>query len=277
MPSLARFQRRGADRGWYVVADPASRYPAQGRAERTVDLGPAIRGLIFLVSIVGCGLWAARDSASTPEALLFFLLGGCGGAVVAGVLAALANGLPHTWHRSAKDGPRLRVLPADDRAWRLCETVAGLADTSSWTDRTVDPARRAPAILWSAVGRSLAVERQYVDAERALDHESLQDLGRETLARVERERESLDAVERNLRAVLATALDIDRQRAQRARERQKRAEERELRNRMAGSIGSVVEPTESDPHADASAGLAAEAEAIAELLAASDALLEDLD
>jgi len=77
--------------------------------------------------------------------------------------------------------------------------------------------------------------------------------------------------------VLATAQDIDRQRERRARERQKRAEERELRTRMAGSFGSAVEPTESDQHADTSAGMAAEAEAIAELLAASDVLLHDLD
>jgi hypothetical protein len=101
---------------------------------------------------------------------------------------------------------------------------------------------------------------------------------------VERERESLDAIELNLRRVLATAQDIDRQRERRAREREKRAEERELRARMAGSFGSAVEtsgstgsPTESDQHADVSAGMAAEAEAIAELLAASDALLHDLD
>ncbi len=277
MPSLARFQRRAGDRGWYVVADPAGRYPAQGRAELTIDFGPAMQGIAYLVSIVGCGLWAARGAASIPEALLWFLLGGCVGAVIGGALATLATGLPHTWHRSSDNEPRLRVLPTDRRAWRLCETVAGLADTSSWTDRTVDPARRAPAILWSAAGRSLAVERQSLDAERALDHESLQDLGRQTLARVERERESLDVVERNLRAVLAAALDIDQQRARRVREQQKRAEERELRSRMAGGIGPVVGPIESDPHADAAAGLAAEAAAIAELLAASDALLDELD
>ena len=180
-----------------------------------------------------------------------------------------------TWRR-ADERPRLRVAPTNERAWRLCETVAGIATTHSWTDRTVDPQRRAPAILWEAVGRSLAVERQYLDAERALGHESLHDLGRETLARVERERESLDAIELNLRRVLATAQDIDRQRERRAREREKRAEERELRTRMAGSFGSAVEPTESDQHADVSAGMAAEAEAIAELLAASDALLNEL-
>ena len=124
---------------------------------------------------------------------------------------------------------------------------------------------------------SLAVDRQYLGAERALGHESLHDLGRETLARVERERESLDAIELNLRTVLATAQDIDRQRERRAKEREKRAEERELRTRMTGSFGSAVEPTESDQPADVSAGMAAEAEAIAELLAASDMLLHDLD
>ena len=276
MPSLAKFQRPGGDHGWYVLADPAGRYPAQARSERAFDFAPAIRSVIFLICIVGCGVWAAHDKASTPGALLFFLLGGCGGVIIGGALSALVTRLPVTWRR-ADERPRLRVVPADERAWRLCETVAGLAATNSWTDRTVDPQRRAPAILWEAVGRSLAVERQYLDAQRALGHESLHDLGRETLARVERERESLDAIELNLRTVLATAQDIDRQRERRAKEREKRAEERELRTRMAGSVGSAVEPTESDEPADVSAGMAAEAEAIAELLAASDVLLHDLD
>lgn len=276
MPSLAKFQHHGADRGWYILADPAARYPAQARSERAIDFGPAIRSVIFLICVIGCGLWAARDKVSTPVVLLFFLLGGSAGAVIGGALSALVTRLPVTWRR-ADERPRLRVAPTDGRAWRLCETVAGLAATNSWTDRTVDPQRRAPAILWEAVGRSLAVERQYLDAERALGHESLHDLGRETLARVERERESLDAIELNLHRVLATAQNIDQQRERRAREREKRAEERELRARMAGSVGSAVEPTESDQHADVSAGMAAEAEAIAELLAASDALLNDLD
>jgi hypothetical protein len=145
-----------------------------------------------------------------------------------------------TWRR-ADERPRLRVAPADERAWRLCETVAGLAATNSWTDRTVDPQRRAPAILWEAVGRSLAVERQYLDAERALGHESLHDLGRETLARVERERESLDAIELNLRRVLATAQDIDRQRERRARGGRAG---RERERRLAAASGSAVEPTD---------------------------------
>jgi hypothetical protein len=276
MPSLAKFQRRDADRGWYILADPAGRYAAQARSERTFDFGPAIRSVIFLICIIGCGAWAAHDKVGTPVALLFFLLGGCGGVVIGGALSALVTHLPVTWPR-ADERPRLRVAPADERAWRLCETVAGLAATNSWTNQTVDPQRRAPAILWEAVGRSLAVERQYLDAQRALDHESLHDLGRDTLARVERERESLDAIELNLRRVLARAQDIDRQRQRRARERQKRAEERELRTRMAGSFGSAVEPSELDQHADVSAGMAAEAEAIAELLAASDVLLHDLD
>jgi hypothetical protein len=278
LPSLARFQRPGDARGWYVVVDPAGRYPALGRSERSIDFGPAIRTTIFVVCIVGCGILAARDRVSTPITLLFFLLGGAGGALLGGLLAELAGSLlPHTWHRSAKDGPRMRVQPSDGRAWRLCETVSALAGTSSWTDRTVDPRRRAPAILWTAVGRSLEVERQYLDARRALDHESLQDLGRETLARLARERESLDAVETNLRGVLAAARDIDRRRTELERLRRSRAEERELRGRLARSNGSLVGAAESDRQADLSAGLAAETETISELLAASDALLYDLD
>ena len=68
--------------------------------------------------------------------------------------------------------------------------------------------------------RALArLERQYLDAQRAVDHESLHDLSRETLARVERARKSLNAIERNLPSVLATAQDINRQRERRAKER----------------------------------------------------------
>jgi hypothetical protein len=277
MPSLAKFQRHADDRGWYVVVDPASRHTAQGRPERSVDFGPAIRTVIFLICIVGCGVWAAQDKASTPVAMLFFLLGGSGGALIGGMLVVLVTGLPHTWHRSADDGPRLLVQPSDERAWRLCEAVAALAETSSWTDRTVDPRRRAPAILWAAVGRSLEIERQYLDAERALSHESLHALGQETLARVERERASLDAIETNLRTVLASAQDVDRRRAELEQLRQKRAEERELRSRMAGNQALLADQAAAAHQADLSAGLAAEAAAVADLLAASDALLHDLD
>ena len=277
MPSLAKLQRHGEDRGWYIVVDPAGRHPAQGRSERSVDFGPAIRTVIFLICIVGCGVWAARDKSSTPVAMLFFLLGGAGGALIGGMLVVLTGGLPHTWHRSTDDGPRLRVQPGDERAWRLCETVAALAETTSWTDRTVDPKRRAPAILWAAVSRSLEIERQYLDAERALSHESLQALGQETLARVERERASLDAIETNLRTVLATAQDVDRRRAELDQLRQKRAEERELRSRMAGNQAALADQAAAEHQADLSAGLAAEAAAVADLLAASDALLHDLD
>ena len=66
MPSLAKFQRPGADRGWYILVDPAGRYPAQARSERAFDFGPAIRSVIFLIRIVGCGVWAAHDKVSSP-------------------------------------------------------------------------------------------------------------------------------------------------------------------------------------------------------------------
>jgi hypothetical protein len=94
---------------------------------------------------------------------------------------------------------------------------------------------------------------------------------------VERERESLDAIELNLRTVLATraghrpAAGTPGEGAGEAG-RGARAAHPDGRH-----LGSAVEPTESDQHADVSAGMAAEAEAIAELLAASDMLLHDLD
>jgi hypothetical protein len=84
---------------------------------------------------------------------------------------------------------------------RLCETVAGLAATNSWTDQTVDPQRRAPAILWKAVVRTLAVERQHLDAQIALGHEFLQTWAK-TLARPWQTRRPINLRSNPLRLVV---------------------------------------------------------------------------
>lgn len=103
----------------------------------------------------------------------------------------------------------------------------------------------------------------------------------ETIAKVERERESLNSVESNLKKVLESAESIDRQRIQIAREqeiaRQRMLEERELRKRLSEHLGSIADPIKSDTQADVSAGLAAEAEVVASLLAESDRMLRDMD
>jgi hypothetical protein len=72
-------------------------------------------------------------------------------------------------------------------------------------------------------------------------------------------------------------MGIDQQRVQIAAEKklaeQRRREEQELRRRLAG-YDAVAAPQASDTQADRSAGLAAETEVIADLLAESDRMPE---
>lgn len=288
MPSLARFRGAGgpgSTGGWYVVTKPG------GRADRGLD--PPVRsdrvrnvlvGVLSMGTVVGCALWAASHAGSLLGGLLLLLLGGSVGALAGGMVAVLLGGLslPALGRRRDRDDRHRRVVrPADERAWRLCELGEALAASESWGDRTIDRDRRVPGILWSAVDRSLVVDRQFRDAERAVAHASLADLAQDTLARVAAERESLDAVEENLRAVLAAATRLDGLRARRALDRRsaqdREREERELRARLTGRAAATGRPVESYLQADSSAGLAAEAEVVAELLAESDAMLRDLD
>jgi hypothetical protein len=127
----------------------------------------------------------------------------------------------------------------------------------------------------------LTVDRQYVDARRALEHASLVDLAQETLVKVARERESLDAVEANLQKVLRTATDIDRRRVQVEHEKklaqERKREEQELRGRLSDGRSSISELHVSDSEADRSAGVAVEAEIISQLLVESDRMLREFD
>jgi hypothetical protein len=279
MPSLAVYSADSDGARWYLITDPLHRVLGGERPVRSGRVRRVLVGLVAYGSVLGCALWAASTASDLLEGLLLLLLGGSAGALLGGFLVVLLGGVPSPGlrRRTPDDGVQLRVRPSDERAWRLCEIGAALAESGSWADATVDPRRRAPAILWSAVGRSLVVDRQYRDAQRAAAHESLGDLARETLARVADERAALDAVEANLRAVLAAAVRIDQQRAQRRSAHQRRREERELRARLTGQHAAVRDPIESHLQADSSAGLAAEAEVVAELLAESDAMLRDLD
>jgi hypothetical protein len=279
MPSLTRVGGHGPGVGSFELTDPAARVPrGDGRAVSR-RIGRAVVGLIPVATVIGCGLWAASTASTLLTGLLLLLLGGAVGALVAGMLAVALSNLPgpRTLRRSDDRRTRLLVRPPDERAWRLCEIGSALAESAAWADRTVDPSRRVPAILFSAVGRSLVVDRQYQDAQRALAHESLADLARDTLAGVAEERAALDAVEENLRAVLATATGIDMRRERLAQERRAAQEERALRARLTGRTAAVSDPIESQLQADSSAGLAAEAAAVSQLLAESDALLHDLD
>ena len=289
MPSLARLA--GADGvGWFIVTDPNHQQPRRRPIRvSSAAVRRAVVGVIALACVLGSALWAASRADSLLSGLLLLLLGGSAGALLGGMATVLLGGLPAR-RRPARPGegagvvpagPRHVVRPSDGRAWRLCEIAALLAESTAWADRTVDPERRVPSIIWSAVGRSLLVDRQYQDAQRAADHPSLEDLARDTLARIAAERASLDLIEANLRAVLTTAVGIDERRAQARQDRrsaqQRALEERELRARLAGRGAVAGSPVESHLQADTSAGLAAEAEVVAELLARSDAMLRDLD
>jgi hypothetical protein len=282
MPSLARFRGPGDGTGWFVITHPAGRAQRREVPAPTGRLRSAVIGLVSFAAVLGCALWAASQAGSLLGALLLLVLGGSVGALVGGMLAVALGSLPSPGLRLARrrsddDGRRRVVRPSDERAWRLCEIGAALAATTSWSDRTVDRDRRVPAILWSAVQRSLVVDRQFQDAQRAAAHASLADLAQDTLTRLAEERASLDAIEANLRAVLAAAGGIDQRRAQLALDRERRREERELRTRLTGQQASLADPLESHLQADRSAGVAAEAEVVAELLAESDAMLRDLD
>jgi hypothetical protein len=80
----------------------------------------------------------------------------------------------------------------------MCETVYELAKCRSWADRTVDPHRRIPVLLWAAVRRALEVEKQQDAVSRARSHPSLDDLAREAAAKTARERTALSTVDKNL-------------------------------------------------------------------------------
>ncbi len=169
-----------------------------------------------------------------------------------------------------------RVSPRNDQAWQMCETVYDLVQCRSWVDRTVDPQRRIPLLLWSAVRRSLEVEKQQDAVYRARSHPSLDDLAQEAAAKIERERAALSTVARNLRAIRDAARKVDRTRDERVQQqraaREKQQEERQLRSVLLGTSTSAS-PEHSESRADAAAGLAAEAETVAALLADTDRIL----
>jgi hypothetical protein len=216
---------------------------------------------------------------------VLFVLGALAG-FVAGAIASIPF-VGASWvyqsivNRRRSNRGFLQVTDRRSQAWTMCDLAWQIAGLDSWRDRTVDPERRAPSIVWSAVERITGLDREYPDAARALTHPSLKELAEEKIRRIEEERESLKCIEGNLRKVVDTARAIDAARAQTAWEReiakQRRAEEQELRGRLTGNDrqGSTTDDV-SNRRADESAGLAAEAKAIAGWLAESDRMLRDI-
>jgi hypothetical protein len=175
-------------------------------------------------------------------------------------------------------GVYLRVCPDDDLAWRLCRVTEGVSRTGAWRDGTVDPSRQVAVISWSAIGRSLTAARQLADAKRATTHPSLASAAGEAITKLEQEIDALEHIYLNLGRVLLAAKSVDEQReaAERRRKDQiaRSREEAELRQKFSG-VAPALDLHDSLTQADRSAGSAAEADAIAQLLADSDGLLRD--
>lgn len=285
LPSVARFTGSDGASEWFVAIDPEADHTILadgtiGTRPRNLPRGPA--ALLVAAFATVCGIaWTIYPGDATPGA---FLAGAVSGLLLGGLLLLVVNVLLDLASRSTntKAGVRVSstVRPGHRRAWRLCEIAVAIANRPVWQDGTVDAERQVPAILWAAVDRAIVVEDRRCDAQRALEHESLGQLAREHLSSIDEESRALDAVEDNLNRVLGTATNIQQRREQIAREseveRRRLAEERELRRRLSGaSIGDGR--METDRQADRSAGLAAEASAVDELLADAERMLRDID
>lgn len=229
-----------------------------------------------LIVIVLMTIWLLSEAAPGVGGWFVALI--CGilfGGLAAMPLFALMGYLDKGRERGRPEA-FARVTRKNELAWQMCETVEQLATCRAWVDRTVDPQRRVPVLLWAAVRRSMEVERQRDAVFRARSHPSLDDLARDAAAKADQERAALVIVAENLRAICDAASQVDRTRTQRARQQQatrdKQIEERRLRTTLLGSSTSAA-PELSEHRADAAAGLAAEAETIAVLLADTDRLL----
>lgn len=286
MPSLARFRDSFTDSAWYVLADPGGPYRINSTGEVVVEHRRYRTGHVILpVTAATGGTVAAVQAVDALSGVAFFAGGAMGGLVVgglfAGTVALIRRSRRQLEERSEHRWRSQVVQTAGSQAWRLCELALRIAGVGAWADGTVDPARRVPSILWTAVKRARLTELQHSDAVRALDHESLSELARERLERIARERASLDAIESNLHKVLETAQKIDEQRQRSAEEQQRKAlrrqEEAELRRRLTGVSALVSDPARAEDEVDRSAGVVAEAEEIARLLVESDLMLKELD
>ncbi len=258
------------------------------------SVSPALRALTWAGSAVATALLCLlaylvvaridrwQDSlpfSSSDEQPLWpgaILLGCFGGLFAAGFLFAALDSFDRAREKRRPDLV-IRVTSSDDLAWRLCRAAHGLTSSPSWVDRTVDPRRRVAMLLWETVRRSGELHVREDAVERSKRHPTLGDAAAEVARSVERERENLTVAARNLEAVCAAARRIDRVRAARAqtdrRDRERAEEEAELRATLAAAAPSAMSK-DTEQHADASSGLAAESAAIAELVADADRLLD---
>ncbi len=281
MPTVGRIN------GVYVVCDPASAYTVDiATGKVSVSRHPLVKRLFGIAGALTGGVSLALTASPWEWALPFFVVGAVCGLMVGTLVSLPVVGVSWAIQLLAdlRNGrPRFigGIGNKSSQAWRLCDLAWHLGRVGSWRDKTVDPERRVAPIVWSAVERSLAAESHNADAVRALGHPNLKTLAESTLARIGQERRSLAAVESNLQKVLETARGIDAARVRAADDRKvaqrRRAEEQELLVRLTGDHGRRgADGAVSELQAERSAGLAAEAQAIADWLAESDKMLRDL-
>lgn len=279
LPTLGRSCLRGVSSGFYLLCRPGRLVirPHGGSSSVFTRVLFALAWLIpvgfFIASLMQT---LSRDATWwLPAVLAAVITAVVGGGISALPVIGLAGYLDKSRERRRPEAVA-RVTRDNELGWQLCETVQGLVACRSWVDRTVDPQRRIPVLLWTAVQRSIEVETQRDAVFRARSHPSLDDLARDAAAKAAREHTALASVAKNLRTIRDAAEQVDRTRTQREQQqraaRNKQLEERQLRSTLLGTITSAA-PQHSDNRADAAAGLAAQAETIAALLADTDRLL----
>lgn len=169
-------------------------------------------------------------------------------------------------------GAAVRVEPSNTQAWELCAVSGRPAATGAWQEARIDRSRRVPELLWSAARRSVVLDAEQADVNRAQAHGSLHELARQTGDRIAGERAAIDAVLANLRGVLSAAQGLDQLARDRLDDARTRQEEQELRNRMLRAHDPLAQELLHE-RAEGSAGLAAESAEIARLTAEADRLL----
>lgn len=286
--SLARVDGSGRRTETYVLTNPLRRYAITPRGDIRRRIGArskVVAGATAAAGAVVVGSWAAATAASTGRGITRFVVMGTIGLTAVGALVGLTLWL---WSAisAARDMGRntadvfVAIAPSQARAWRLCAIAEAISEVGSWRDRTVDPRRRVAGVLWSAVRRCLEVDQLEKDLERASAHQALAELADEARARIDHDRDTLDRVQLNLGKVLLAARAIDQQRRDAARAAERRRarerEEAELRKRLGDTLATNT-PGGTDDEVERSAGIAIEAETVAELLRDSDRILREPD
>jgi hypothetical protein len=263
-------------RGFFLICDPAGMYRILDNGEVASARGVVVEDAVVPVTALMCAILALAYATSFAMGIVFLALSAVTGliigkAIAPAIVAAANSARMKSDQRRGRD-IYLEITEDNPQAWRLCSTVAKLGEVESWAYGIVDPTRRALSILWLAVRRSMALDLQYADAIKASSHPSLEDLAKETLSRIDQERQLLNEVEVNLNQVLATSTSIDQMATEKKLAEQYQQEERELRGRLA-NYNAIAAPQASQIQADRSVGLAVETKVIAHLLAESDRIL----